>query len=618
MRDAEAKRNLLVQELREIENQIGALRDALMRDARTLGATCTKSYLSAKEIGQVDLVIIDEASMVMLPMVWFAAGLSRERVVVCGDFRQIAPIVQTEKQAIFDILGNDVFTEIGMAEEPAADGRLVMLDTQYRMRLPICNLISGPMYDNQLTTWAGMDKRGVTPLPSSFDQALTIIDTSDLWPFETQNAFYSRFNLMHALLVRNLAWHFHDEGCIESYESLGICTPYAAQAKLIQKLLAGEGLDHPVQVGTVHRFQGDERHTVVLEIPESHGGAQYLGQFIQGIPPTHIGARLLNVAVSRAQDHLIVMANLTYLDKKLPSTSLLRSMLYEMQEQGRIIMGRELLKMRPIESDLKGLLGRVDLKIDATTFGLFDEKSFDPAFREDILASEKSIVIFSGFITPRRVGEIGGLLRAKVNDGVKVRCITRPPNHNGSMDPVLGKEALDILEGIGCVIDCRRDIHQKIVLIDNKVVWHGSLNALSHAYRTEESMTRVVNEGLAQTVAANMSKLRVSPERAASTVADAENPRCPECGSRTVYAVARRGRRREFFYCEADCGWRESLWKTQRRGNTRTRQSEQSDLPKNGPPCPECGAASKLRSGRYGPFYGCARFPDCKGVVNLN
>ena len=34
-----------------------------------------------------------------------------------------------------------------------------------------------------------------------YDGALTIIDTSDLWPFESVNAFKSRFNLMHALLA---------------------------------------------------------------------------------------------------------------------------------------------------------------------------------------------------------------------------------------------------------------------------------------------------------------------------------------------------------------------------------------------------------------------------------
>jgi ssDNA-binding Zn-finger/Zn-ribbon topoisomerase 1 len=184
------------------------------------------------------------------------------------------------------------------------------------------------------------------------------------------------------------------------------------------------------------------------------------------------------------------------------------------------------------------------------------------------------------------------------------------------MDPTLGKEALDILEEIGCAVDCRANIHQKVVLIDKKVVWHGSLNALSHAHRTEESMTRVVNEGLAQTIAAAMSKRRTSAEKAASTVAEPENPRCPKCKSRTFYASAQRGANREFLCCEADCGWRESLWKTGQRGNSDSDQHSPSDFPNDGPLCPECGSAMELRSGRYGPFYGCGRFPDCKGTVN--
>jgi hypothetical protein len=553
--NADHARAPLVAELCEIAAKIVVLRDKILRDAKILGATCTKSYMSAKDIGQVDLVIIDEASMATLPMIWFSAGLSRERVVVCGDFRQIAPIVPTKKQAIFDVLGNDVFTEIGMADTPETDTRLVMLDTQYRMRAPICNLISGPMYNNTLKTWVGRDDGSVAPLPGSFDEPLTIIDTSDLWPFESQTASGSRFNLMHGLLIRNLAWYFAQEGYVEGVKDLGICTPYTAQAKLIHKLLAGESLDRHIQVGTVHRFQGDERRTVVFEVPESHGGARNIGLFIQGLPPSHSGARLMNVAVSRAQDHLIVMANLTYLDRRLPSASLLRSILYDMQEHGRVIMGRELLELRPIESDLKGLVGKVDLDIDATTFGLFDERSFDAALKADISTAQESVVIFSGFITPRRVGEIGDLLRAKVADGVKVRCVTRPPQLNGTMDPTLGKAALDILEGIGCVVDCRANIHQKVVLIDKKVVWHGSLNALSHAHRTEESMTRVVNEGVAQTIAAAISKRRTSAEKAASTVAEPENPRCPKCEARTFCAIDGEGTHREFFYCEADCGW---------------------------------------------------------------
>ena len=110
-----------------------------------------------------------------------------------------------------------------------------------------------------------------------------------------------------------------------------------------------------------------------------------------------------------------------------------------------------------------------------------------------------------------------------------------------------------MLEGIGVTVDCRAKIHQKVCLIDNRIVWLGSLNALSHAGRSDEMMTRAVNEGYAAAVAGHMSKRRVSTDRVASTVADAENPRCQKCKSRTIYNDGRHG---PYFACERECGWR--------------------------------------------------------------
>lgn len=33
--------------------------------------------------------------------------------------------------------------------------------------------------------------------------------------------------------------------------------------------------------------------------------------------------------------------------------------------------------------------------------------------------------------------------------------------------------------------------------------------------------------------------------------------------------------------------------------------------------CPKCGSDMKLRFGRFGPFLGCTRYPDCHGIVNI-
>ena len=246
------------------------------------------------------------------------------------------------------------------------------------------------MYKHNLLTAANRETIPGRLPPVPFESPLTIIDTSNLWPFESQNAFRSRFNMLHALLARNLVRHFQQSGVLGGNNDVGICTPYSAQARLIQKLLEGDGLDHFVHAGTVHRFQGDERRIVLLEIPESHGGYWALGQFVQGVPPKHVGARLLNVAVSRAQEHLVVLANLTYLDKRLPSLSLLRGILYEMQQRGRVVPGEELLELRPIESDLAGLVGHVAFDEIAENIGIFDEKQFERGLAHDIQAAKES------------------------------------------------------------------------------------------------------------------------------------------------------------------------------------------------------------------------------------
>lgn len=33
--------------------------------------------------------------------------------------------------------------------------------------------------------------------------------------------------------------------------------------------------------------------------------------------------------------------------------------------------------------------------------------------------------------------------------------------------------------------------------------------------------------------------------------------------------------------------------------------------------CPECSSPMKVRHGRFGPFLGCTRYPDCKGIINI-
>jgi DNA polymerase III delta prime subunit len=606
------ERQPLVDELAVINNALADLEAAVMRDAAVIGATVTKSYLSASNLPIFDVAIIDEASMVLLPALYYAAGLAREKVIVSGDFRQLPPIVPTDQKAIRDEIGMDVFHAAGIVsaiESGKGLSRLVMLDEQHRMDDAICRLISSFMYKGKLHT-APTVLASDAQMPPPFTGSLTVVDTSSLWPFETQTASFSRYNLVHALVVRNLALKLRESGHVTHGASLGICTPYAAQAKLIRRLIDDEGLGGAVEAGTVHRYQGDEKTSIVLDIPESVGGGRFIGQFLQGDQPDDDGTKLFNVAISRAREHLMIVANVTYLDDRLPGGAFLRDVLFQMQLRGQVIDAREILTLHP--ADLRELGQAVKIDVETQRTGLFGQKDFDTVFRADIEQAHSSVVIFSGFVTPERVGSYGDLFRSKILEGVKFRCVTRPPQYNGSIPVDRGREALDYLEGIGAAVDCRREIHQKIAIIDSNVVWFGSLNPLSHTARTDEVMMRAVAPGFASELARQVAIRSARRDADGPNAAIGENPRCGNCGHRTYYFFSRR-RKRAFFACEKDdCDWLQDASSPQSSYGA----GQTDNFPREGPPCPKCASKTSRRQSPYGPFYSCSRYPACDGKMN--
>jgi hypothetical protein len=557
----EKQRQPLQNELAAIAAKLEDIKNSILKDARIVGATVTRTYLRPLEFVAFDVVIIDEASMILQPAVFHAAGLAIERVIIAGDFQQLPPIVQTEQQAIYDALVPDVFERAGINHETVSARtapRVEMLTEQFRMDESICRLVSGVFYDGNLFTSQERTQKNFD-LPAPFTHRLTIVDTSRVWPFTTRDAFNSRLNLMHALAIRNLMFHLHEHGCVYDSEgkgAVGVCTPYSAQAKLIQTILKAHGFEK-VRASTAHGFQGDERKVLVLDLVDSVG-ERNAGYFLQATQLRDSGAKLFNVALSRAKEAIVVFANLTFLDQKLPGDSILRGLLYDMQRTGGIIDVHDVLALHPIVEDLQRFGPQPELEPEALRTGLFGGRDFARLVRYDIEAAAKSIVIFSGFITATRAAQMGDVLRRKVMDGVQVRCVTRPPRRNGSIAEEEGRTALKSLETIGAAVNLRNDIHEKVVLIDNRVVWFGSLNPLSHTMKTSEVMARIDNEGVAAHLANVLATRKRTPEeleRGAGAMP--ENPRCEKCGN---WSVLVRGKFGPFFKCEsAGCDWKQNV-----------------------------------------------------------
>ena len=65
------------------------------------------------------------------------------------------------------------------------------------------------------------------------------------------------------------------------------------------------------------------------------------------------------------------------------------------------------------------------------------------------------------------------------------------------------KELLDQLELAGFTVITRPSVHQKFVIIDEQIVWYGSINLLAYG-RTPETMLRFVSKDVAGEIIENI------------------------------------------------------------------------------------------------------------------
>ncbi|MDH5378546.1 MAG: DNA2/NAM7 family helicase, partial [Gammaproteobacteria bacterium] len=255
--------------LAEIADELANIKEKVKQNCKVLAATATQVYLKPDEFKDFDVVVVDEASMLILPLAAYAASLGRAKAIIAGDFRQLSPIVTSRDKVVQALLGKDIFEQAGIARAVAqgqAPAHLVKLNTQYRMAKDICDLINMPFYGGTLKTGRGAVANYPSKLLASNVQ---IIDTSSLVPFvNLRPGTYSRYNVLHALAIRNIVQLLTAENILDQNRSLGVVSPYKEQAKFVGKLFSELGMDS-IACGTVHSYQGNEKHIIIYDIADS-------------------------------------------------------------------------------------------------------------------------------------------------------------------------------------------------------------------------------------------------------------------------------------------------------------------------------------------------------------
>ena len=124
---------------------------------------------------------------------------------------------------------------------------------------------------------------------------------------------------------------------------------------------------------------------------------------------------------------------------------------------------------------------------------IFNGKTFSSVYSADILAAKTEVVIVSPFLSQKRIMSESPHLTAT---NAKVTIITNSPNNYPDDKKIRINTCISILTDNGITVKTRERIHQKFAIIDQRLVWYGSINLLSYG-ASEESIMRIESVDIA-------------------------------------------------------------------------------------------------------------------------
>lgn len=116
---------------------------------------------------------------------------------------------------------------------------------------------------------------------------------------------------------------------------------------------------------------------------------------------------------------------------------------------------------------------------------------------KDLRASRKEVIIESPYIASERMKLLTPILIDLIGSGVSIYVITRNPKEHDEILAMQAEAEIQKFEDIGVqVLLCIGNHHRKVVILDRKILWEGSLNILSQT-RSREIMRRIESISLA-------------------------------------------------------------------------------------------------------------------------
>lgn len=284
------------------EKKVKAFNDYLKNDEnlkkfQKIFPIIATTSISAHKLGKpgvhFDMVIMDEASQgnIATSLVPIIRG---ESLMLVGDPQQLNPVIllnQIDNLKLrkiynitdeYDYIKNSIY-KVYLACDSVS--REILLSHHYRCNNRIIQFNNKKYYNDKLKVCS----------KSKEQNPLVFLEVPG------NQTFYKNTAPMEAEEIVQYASMNKDK-------SIGVITPFANQRELINQKLKDNALNN-VSCGTVHAFQGDEKDVVLFSMTLTDKTGKGTYEWLKN------NKELINVAVSRAKDKLIVLSSSKELER---------------------------------------------------------------------------------------------------------------------------------------------------------------------------------------------------------------------------------------------------------------------------------------------------------------
>lgn len=254
--------------------------------------------ISAQKIGTpkvyFDMTIMDEASQcnTAVSIVPIIRGKS---LMLVGDPQQLNPVItldpniNAELKAKYNV--NDSYDYIQNSIYKAflandAISQETLLRNHYRCAKEIIEFNNRKYYNNQLNVKSRI----------MYEKPLMFCEVAEDYSIE-KNTAPEEVETVIQYVKKNPG------------KKIGIITPFKNQKDLIEHRLIEEKLDKEINCGTVHAFQGDEKDEILFSLALTNHTHEKTYDWLKN------NRELINVAVSRAKQKLVLISNKKELDR---------------------------------------------------------------------------------------------------------------------------------------------------------------------------------------------------------------------------------------------------------------------------------------------------------------